>query len=302
MMGPSDFVVRMDAAFGTKIKASALSLFKRPPSTSPLSSFLEKGHKAFGVTKADFTSLLWAAKVSLVKNLALRTSFDSSSNDSPSYGCTTSGGYEETKTDPDGSTSIVSAEHQPLRPAYQVAIYLFSSIDSACATINKALSTWTSSSHRSTSRRWSSDIASFVLTLHRGLSRLPPFAGEVYRKVDAPFVELPLGDTITWNGFSPTATEWSHVVQPDTSLVYVIKSHTARYLGPYSRNPQNGEAIFLPGTTFRILNYFAKNVFVFSQPNIRETSYQATPIDLDRACGPPENRKAGLVIYMEEVV
>jgi len=177
-----------------------------------------------------------------------------------------------------------------MKPSEQLAIYLYTAIDSLGEKMNKEMAGWASGRPRT------DGLANFAFTFYKGLQALPPYEGEVYRKVASKFVEKPLGTRVTWNGFTSATADWSQVSDGDASIVYLIQSKSGRYLGPYSRYPQNSEVVLLPGTSFTITNYFVKNMVVFSQANIRETSYLASPANIEKV----KEGSQGIIIELTE--
>lgn len=268
--------IRMEVE-ATKIKPRALTTLQRSR-PSPLVPTLASLAKTFGLQKKELDTLIWEGKIGIVQNLGLGTW----------VGRCIPAGEEETKDD---VLSVASKDDRVvMKPSEQLAIYLYTAIDSLGEKMNKEMVGWASGRPRT------DGLANFAFTFYKGLQALPPYEGEIYRKVTSKFVEKPLGTKIVWNGFTSATADWSQVSDGDASIVYLIQSKSGRYLGPYSRYPQNSEVVLLPGTSFTITNYFVKNMIVFSQANIRETSYLASPANIEKV----KEGSQGIIIELTE--
>lgn len=140
------------------------------------------------------------------------------------------------------------------------------------------------------------DWNNYVINLYKGLQSLPAFVGECYRRMNGYFY-VPIGTTFTASTFGTATSEWGHMTLDKTTTVFIVKSKTGRDISAYSMFPQNKEIMFLPNTTFKVVNYYQNNVIVLGQANIRQTSYAARDKDIENAI----NKKATLIVELEEV-
>jgi len=124
------------------------------------------------------------------------------------------------------------------------------------------------------------------------LEQLPPWKGEVYRRVSVPIANIhsfKKGSVIQWRGFSCCSENWK-TVMPETTeskqkggIIFIIKTRSGRQISQLSNSPEDSEVILLPGTTFRITNWYIAEPIALGQPNIRESAYMLTDEALQKA-------------------
>ena len=181
---------------------------------------------------------------------------------------------------------IASAEELQLQPVHMISLHLFSMDNAICLEVNKNLS----------KMKDIDPMTTYTCSLYQSLSLLPAFHGECYRKVPAPFY-YPIGTDIDWSSFGVCTTEHGTLSLEKTSTVFIVKSKTGRKISNYSKYPQNGEVVFLPGTKFKVTNYFTNSPTVFGQANIRKCSYGAKDHDIQRVV----DGKDSLIVELTEV-
>ena len=185
------------------------------------------------------------------------------------------------------------AKSSDLQPNHLLAIYLFSAEDEISCNTNSALVKW---------QRSKSPWKSYIFCLYDALQSIPPLSEECecYRRIDTNFVYREPGTEVQWNSFTTATTDWGNTLfnKGEVGQIYIIKSKSGRYIGDYSKNPQNSEVIFLPGTRFKIIGYHKYNMVVFGQANIRHNeSYLAN----DKYLAKAELGKLNVVITIEEI-
>jgi len=142
----------------------------------------------------------------------------------------------------------------------------------------------------------SSEWAGYLSNLSYSLTKLPPFTGECYRKINK-FFYMPTGTEISWNSFGFTTNDWGNVGMDKKSTIFIIKSKTGREIHQYSSYQQNKEVVFFPKTKFRITNYYQNNIVVLGQPNVRQSSYLATESDYQKV----KDKKVSLIVELTEI-
>lgn len=131
----------------------------------------------------------------------------------------------------------------------------------------------------------------YASTLFQALQTLPFFRGEVY--VGAPTAVRKLytpGTEFCWNHFASASSLWKVAVDnvPSFSsnskkgVVFIIKSQTGRCVADYVQFPYDAEVIFLPGTWFRVSNWYHGDVIALGQENIREQTFGVKMQDKER--------------------
>lgn len=187
------------------------------------------------------------------------------------------------------STIATEADDSLLKPAHHLALYIYTADDNICKQINDVLASWT------TDNLWTP----YINCLYQGLTLIPKFQNECYRKVYGKFQNLPVGSVVEWNTFAIATSDWSNVVETESqaAVIYIIKSKTGRYLSLYSKYPQNNEVVFLPGSKFVVKDYYLNNVIVFGQANIRKVTYGARDVDLAKAV----EGKTSIIVDIEEI-
>jgi hypothetical protein len=188
----------------------------------------------------------------------------------------------------------VAAGHAgALSPIHIIALYLYTGNAEVFHRANAAL-------HREPSP--ASMWPPFVQCIYQALELLPHWRGEAYRAVGATFdpEAYAKGRTVTWNSFSIGTQEWRKVagkLDQRNGIVFIIRSSSAREVHPYSRNAADKEVIFLPETSFEVVNYYKPSVHCLGQENIRATTYAVTEKDIERAA----RGLACIVVELREV-
>jgi ankyrin repeat protein/uncharacterized protein YegL len=171
-------------------------------------------------------------------------------------------------------------------PTYMFLIGLYTMNTTISTQVNQAILNYTPMNE------WNS----FVTNLYNGLKSIAPFTEECYRKMNGYFY-VPIGTTFTWSTFGTATSEWGNVTLSKTQTVFIIKSKTGRDISPYSMFPQNKEIMFLPNTTFKVVNYYQNNIIVLGQKNVRQSGYSAREKDIENAI----DHKNSLIVELEEV-
>jgi hypothetical protein len=173
-----------------------------------------------------------------------------------------------------------------ISPLHMLILYIFSMDDSVCQLVNKKLQTLDIS-----------DVfTQYIIGLYQATLSLPNYVGECYRKISTIFY-APIETIIEWQSFSVATTKWGNMTIENTSTIFIIKSKTGRDISKFSRVPQNAEMVFLPNTKFVIKNYYVNNITVFGQENIRQTTFKASDINIQRAIDKIES----LIVEIEEI-
>jgi hypothetical protein len=117
--------------------------------------------------------------------------------------------------------------------------------------------------------------------LSEAVQQLAPFTGEVF--IGAPSVErrsFKIGTEVLWPSFRFGSTLWRVALEslPDfeqkkRGTVFVVKSQTGRLIGPHSQYQSDSEAVFLPFTRFRVINWYHGSLISLGQSNIRQSAY-----------------------------
>lgn len=174
---------------------------------------------------------------------------------------------------------------------HMLSLYLFSSNLTMFQQVNKTLCKW------NTNDAWNS----YVSCLYQAISLLPSHTGEVYRVIDTKFNtnDYAIDNVITWNNFSTCSFESKNCIEQlskKNGIVFIIQSINGKNISHYSKNPNCGEVVFLPGTRFKIKNYYKPDIIVLGQANIRNGTYKITEKDIERAI----NGEAPIIIELEE--
>ena len=125
---------------------------------------------------------------------------------------------------------------------------------------------------------------------------------ELYRAVDIPFnmEDFAIGKKLSWNTFSSTSKSWktcSDLINKKSGIVFIIKSKTGRDISKYSKNPVDGEVLFLPNTKFSVTNHFSPSITCLGQENIRLSTFKIKDKDYERAC----QGTASIIIELTEI-
>ena len=181
-----------------------------------------------------------------------------------------------------------------ITPTQIIALYLWTYSPIIYNMVNETLQNW------STKRPPIAEA--YILTLYKAIITMPPYIGEVYKCVNTNFdnKKYNIGNIINWNSFVNASNDWKHTSNHITNklgIVFIIQSKTGRNISRYSKNPQDGEIVFLPRRQFKIKSLLKGNLICMGQANIRYTSYMATETDLEKAA----LGKLSLIIEIEEL-
>ena len=167
-----------------------------------------------------------------------------------------------------------STETNLINPNHILAIYLYTANLKLFEGVNYNLK----------SLSISSPWFGFIGCLFQGLKLLPCYIGECYRAIDSRFDNQIYGleNTIEWNCFSVSNYDWknsSELIKLKRGMVFIIKSKTGKNISKYSKYPQENEIVFLPGTKFKVTNYYVPDIICLAQENIRNTTFKYNSID-----------------------
>ena len=128
--------------------------------------------------------------------------------------------------------------------------------------------------------------------MYQSLLNLPAYCGESYIGSETVQRKLyPKGKEFAWNHFVSSSALWrvslentpSFTSKSKLGTVFIIKSRTGRYVGPYSQFSFDAEVIILPGTKFKVTNwYHGGSEVVLGQSNIREHTFRVKEYDNER--------------------
>jgi hypothetical protein len=95
----------------------------------------------------------------------------------------------------------------------------------------------------------------FAQILNKAIARLRPHVGSVYRGMESKDLEALLAThhykaMVTWPGFTSSSLIRGEAYSGD--VLFVIKSHNGRPLGPYAHNSTEQEVLFRCGTRFHV--------------------------------------------------
>jgi ankyrin repeat protein len=132
----------------------------------------------------------------------------------------------------------------------------------------------------------------YIQKLYQSLLNLPAYCGESYIGSETVQRKLyPKGKEFAWNHFVSSSALWrvslentpSFTSKSKLGTVFIIKSRTGRYVGPYSQFSFDAEVIILPGTKFKVTNwYHGGSEVVLGQSNIREHTFRVKEYDNER--------------------
>lgn len=258
----SDLETRMSFGYNGKVKNNIIEkLHSTKDNKHSLLGFIDKLNKVSSCNPNVISELLFDAKIHIFTKIA-----NSSQN-------LLDNGKE--------STAIAS-----VKPVNMLALYIFTMDDTICQYVNTRLE-----------KLDVNDLMTpYIHCLYQSLYYLPIYPKECYRKIKGIF-HCPIGTIMEWDAFSIATSKWGNLTLDKESTTFIIKGKSGRDISGYSRYPQNGEVVFLPGTKFRVTNYYVNNIIVFGQENIRETSFQATEVNIQKAL----EGKSGLIAELEEI-
>lgn len=152
----------------------------------------------------------------------------------------------------------------------------------------------------------------FAAQLYQGLTKIPPLvSAEVY--FGAKTVNRRLyttGTEIVWPGFMSTSGLWRVAAEacPEfekvagqnaktEGTVFIVQSKTGRPVAQFSQFSYDSEVMFLPGTKFRVTNWYRGDPICLGQKNIRTFTFSIKPEDLDQYI----DTQKSMIIELEEV-
>jgi hypothetical protein len=252
-------IVKMSDGYGLKVPSSAIISLKGSHSIDhSLLGFMDKlrNNKVFPDGEQCLRYILFDAKINVIKRIAA------------------------------GETT--------LQPNHMMALYLYTSNYSIFKHVNLTLKTWNSSTSLN---MW----YSFINCLYGAINLLPLYNGEVYRGVNTKFTleDYTIGNKITWNSFSLGSYEWknaSDLIDKKTGVIFIIHSKSGRIISKYSKYPVDAEVIFLPGTSFTIINHYNADRICLGQANIRNTTFKIKENDYVK----PLNGESAIIIELSE--
>ena len=142
---------------------------------------------------------------------------------------------------------------------------------------------------------WLSAAVAFA----QGLSRLPVYRGECYRRVAVVKGEWAVGTVLAWDSFTICSADWATVTDDRVpGTVFIVHSRNGgRLLGKHAAVPQNALVCFHPGVCFRVLAFYRYSATALAQANIRQSSFAAKDVHMAKAV----QGKASLIVEVEEV-
>lgn len=154
--------------------------------------------------------------------------------------------------------------------------------------------------------------APVVTRLYHALRRLPPYAGETFLGAsDIDRALFAIGKEFSWPGFVSSSTLWRVAMENTPSFatksrkgtIFAITGRSGRLVTHWSRTPSDGEVIFLPGTQFRVTNWYHGDVIALGQPNIRVHTFQVKEEDDEwQGMAAMAANDKSLIIELEEIV
>lgn len=175
---------------------------------------------------------------------------------------------------------LVATSNVALNPAHIVALYMYCANKTILEQVNQCISKWDDASI------WNP----FIYTLFQGISALPLYCGEVYKTIDQNFDDMYAIDTIlTWSAFSICSKKYADcvdMIKQNRGIVFIIHTKSGRDVEKFGRTPMDNEVIVMPGTKLRIVNHYRADQIALAQANIRQSTFLARQIDLEKAsCG-----------------
>lgn len=186
----------------------------------------------------------------------------------------------------------IATDESNLQPVHLLALYLYTSNEYIFKQVNKTLLNW------KTNSVWEN----FINCLYQAINLIELTETELYRAVDIPFnmEDFAIGKKLSWNTFSSTSKSWktcSDLINKKSGIVFIIKSKTGRDISKYSKNPVDGEVLFLPNTKFLVTNHFSPSITCLGQENIRLSTFKIKEKDYERAC----QGTASIIIELTEI-
>jgi hypothetical protein len=187
---------------------------------------------------------------------------------------------------------VLATEENPvLDPIHLLALYMYTGNLAIFKSTNLALSDW------SETNPWNP----FVFTLYSAVERLPPYAGEVYRAIDAPFSskDYAVGTKVQWNNFAICSKEWrnsAELISLKRGTIFIVQSKSGRDVSKYAKSRMDAEILFNPGSTFKVTNLYKPDVIALGQKNIRNVTFAIEEKDIEKA----DAGKASIIIELGE--
>ena len=192
---------------------------------------------------------------------------------------------------------IASEEYNDaLQPLHIMALYLYTSNFTIFQSVNRTLIDWKNNQV----------FHGFIQCLYQAIKTLEPCdATEVYRGVNTCFdIEMyKIGTIMQWNTFSICSREYStttELITQNKGIIFVIKSKVAKDVSKFSKNKQNCEVVFLPGTRFIITNHYIASNICLSQRNIRNTTFGINNKNKDAYYTKVMKNEASIIIELED--
>ncbi len=135
-------------------------------------------------------------------------------------------------------------------------------------------------------------VRAYVSALYKALRTLPRYVGEAYiGSENAQRNMYTIGQSFSWQHFASASTLWKVALEnaprfttkTHEGVVFIVQSKTGRAVGPYSAFSFDAEVIFLPGTRFKVKNWYHGDVIALGQANIREHTFGVKEQDDERA-------------------
>ena len=151
----------------------------------------------------------------------------------------------------------------------------------------------------------------FGCELFAGLRNLPPLESEVYMGAKSVNRRLyTVGTDIVWPTFMSASGLWrvaaeacpefekvAGVNAKTEGTIFIIQSKTGRSVAQFSQFSYDSEVMFLPGTKFKVTNWYRGDPICLGQANIREHTFKLKDEDLEDYI---DTQKAMIIELTEE--
>jgi hypothetical protein len=187
---------------------------------------------------------------------------------------------------------MIASTDTHLDMAHLLSLYLYTSNQLIFENVNKSIVKYKDND------LWNQ----FVCCLYQAIDLLSPFVGEVYRGIDMPFdmETFALNTVLSWNTFATCSKEYScpsELINLKRGIIFIVHSKTGRDISKFSKNPADGEVIFSPGTSMRVMNYYVASIICLGQENIRKTTYMMKENDMVKVI----KGESCIIIELDEV-
>lgn len=157
------------------------------------------------------------------------------------------------------------------------------------------------------------DVAKYPVAgkLYRALSALAPYVGETFLgSADIDRKLFGIGQVFSWSGFTSTSSLWRVAMENTPSFatksrkgtIFAITGRSGRLVTHWSQHPSDGEVVFLPGSRFRVTNWYHGDVIALGQPNIRAHTFQVKEEDDEwQSMASMADNDKSLIIELQEV-